>query len=160
MDELLKQFSKEKILEYFEKSVIFENENKEYSKRAIFAYWDRDYLVSSHLFNPLIENGVRELMKIANGVWIDVNELNGYNILTLSKLLWNQRNIEIFENTFSKSGQDLLFYLRLVLIEKLGMNLRNDFAHGLGKKKFFGRDASDRLFHILIWLSVVRKKEK
>ncbi|MHC1604882.1 MAG: hypothetical protein ACXQTP_02805 [Candidatus Methanofastidiosia archaeon] len=40
------------------------------------------------------------------------------------------------------------------------MNLRNDFAHGFGKKKFFGRDASDRLFHILICLSIVRKKEE
>ena len=158
MDELKKQFTKEKIVEYFEKSVIFENNNKEYLKRAISAYWDNDYLVSSHLFNPLIETGVRELMKIANGVWIDVNELNGYNKLGLSKLLCKNQNVEIFKNTFSKSGQDLIFYFRLVLTEKLGMNLRNDFAHGLEKEKFFGRDASDRLFHILIWLSVIRKK--
>ncbi|MBU1729971.1 DUF4209 domain-containing protein [Patescibacteria group bacterium] len=159
MDELKKQFTKEKVIEYFEKSVIFENENKEYLKRAISVYWDNNYLVSSHLFNPLIETGVRELMKIANGVWIDVNELNGYNKLVLSKLLWNKQNVEIFKNTFSKSGEDLIFYFRLVLTEKLGMNLRNDFAHGLERGKFFSRDASDRLFHILIWLSVVRKKE-
>jgi len=160
MDELKKQFTKEKVIEYFEKSVIFENENKEYLKRAISVYWDNDYLVSSHLFNPLIEAGVRELMKIANGVWIDVNELNGYNKLVLSKLLWNKQNVEIFKNIFSKSGEDLIFYFRLVLTEKLGMNLRNDFAHGLEREKFFSRDASDRLFHILIWLSVIRKKEK
>ena len=160
MDELKKQFTKEKVIEYFEKSVIFENENKEYLKRAISVYWDNDYLISSHLFNPLIETGVRELMKIANGVWIDVNELNGYDKLVLSKLLWNKQNVEIFKNTFSKSGEDLIFYFRLVLTEKLGMNLRNDFAHGLEREKFFSRDASDRLFHILIWLSVIRKKEK
>lgn len=160
MDELKKQFTKERVIGYFEKSVIFENENKEYLKRAISAYWDNDYLVSSHLFNPLIETGIRELMKIANGVWIDVNELNGYNKLVLTKLLWNKQNVEIFKNTFSKSGEDLIFYFRLVLTEKLGMNLRNDFAHGLERGKFFSRDASDRLFHILIWLSVIRKKEK
>lgn len=160
MDELKKQFTKEKVIGYFEKSVIFENENKEYLKRAISAYWDNDYLVSSHFFNPLIETGVRELMKIANGVWIDVNELNGYNKLVLTKLLWNKQNVEIFKNTFSKSGEDLIFYFRLVLTEKLGMNLRNDFAHGLEREKFFSRDASDRLFHILIWLSAIRKKEK
>ena len=160
MDELKKQFTKEKVIGYFEKSVIFENENKEYLKRVLSAYWDNDYLVSSHLFNPLIETGVRELMKIANGVWIDVNELNGYNKLVLSKLLLNEQNVEIFKNTFSKSGEDLIFYFRLVLTEKLGMNLRNDFAHGLEREKFFSRDASDRLFHVLIWLSVVRKKDK
>lgn len=158
MVELKKQFTKEKIIEYFEKSVIFENENKDYLKRAISAYWDNDYLISSHLFNPLIESGIRELMKISNGVWLEANTINGYDKLTLSKLLWNEKNVEIIKNIFSKSGQDLLFYLKLVLIEKLGMNLRNDFAHGFGKNKFFGRDASDRLFHILVWLSVVKKK--
>ncbi len=157
MDESRKQFSKEKIFEYFEKSVVFENENKEYLKQAIYAYWDEDYLVSSHLFNPLIESGIRELIKICGGLVLKPNGLNGYDNVLLGGLL---KNDQIFENVFSKSGHNVLFYFRLVLTEKLGMNLRNDFAHGLGKKKFFGRDASDRLFHILIWLSVVRKKEK
>jgi hypothetical protein len=48
----------------------------------------------------------------------------------------------------------------LVLTEKLGMNLRNNFAHGLEKKTFFSRDASDRLFHILLCLSLVKEKEQ
>lgn len=82
--------------------------------------------------------------------------MNGYKNVSLGGLL---KNDQIFENVFSKSGHNILFYFRLVLTEKLGMNLRNDFAHGLEKKKFFGRDASDRLFHILIWLSVVKKRE-
>jgi len=157
MDELRKQLSKEKILEYFEKAVVFENENQEYLKRAISAYWDEDYLVASHLFNPLIESRIRELVKICGGLILKPNGLSGYDNVLLGGLL---KNDQIFENVFSKSGHNVLFYFRLVLTEKLGMNLRNDFAHGLGKKKFFGRDASDRLFHILIWLSVVRKKEK
>lgn len=158
LDELRKKFSKEKILEYFEKAVVFENENQEYLKRAISAYWDEDYLVASHLFNPLIESGIRELVKICGGlVLVPDEKLNGYKNVLLGGLL---KNDQIFENVFSKSGHNILFYFRLVLTEKLGMNLRNDFAHGLEKKKFFGRDASDRLFHILIWLSVVRKKGK
>ncbi|MCK5057877.1 MAG: DUF4209 domain-containing protein [Candidatus Aminicenantes bacterium] len=157
MDELKKRFTKEKIVEYFEKSVIFENENKDYLKRAISTYWDNDYLVSSHLFNPLIESGIRELIKICDGIILKPNNLDGYDNVLLGGLL---KNDQIFKNVFSKSGHNVLFYFKLVLTEKLGMNLRNDFAHGFGKKKFFGRNASDRLFHILIWLSVVRKKEK
>ena len=148
-DELKKQFTKEKIIEYFEKSVIFENENKEYLKRAISAYWDNDYLVSSHLFCPLIESGIRELIKNCGGIVLKPNELNGYDNVLLGGLLQND---EIFNSVFSKIGHNILFYFKLVLSEKLGMNLRNDFAHGLGKKKFFNRYASDRLFHILIWL--------
>jgi len=157
IDELKKQFTKEEIVEYFTKAVVFKNENKEYLKRAIFAYWDNDYIVSLHLFNPLIESGTRELIKICGGLVLKQNGLNGYDKVLLGGLL---KNDEIFENVFSKSGHNILFYFKLILTEKLGMNLRNDFAHGIGKEKFFGRDASDRLFHILIWLSVVRKKEE
>jgi hypothetical protein len=51
------------------------------------------------------------------------------------------------------------FYFRLVLTEKLGMNLRNNFAHGLEKKTFFSKEASDRLFYILLCLALVRRKE-
>ncbi|MBD3250227.1 MAG: DUF4209 domain-containing protein [Candidatus Pacebacteria bacterium] len=156
MDELRKRFSKEEVLDYFKKSVVFENENEEYLQRAIYAYWAEDYLVASHLLNPLIESGIRELVKICGGLVLKPNGLNGYDNVLLGSLL---RNEQIFENIYSKSGHNVLFYFRSILIEKLGMNLRNDFAHGLGKKKFFRRHASDRLFHILIWLSVVRKRE-
>ena len=57
MDELRKRFSKENILDYFKKSFVFKNGNQEFLIRAISAYWDKDYLISSHLFNPLIEKG-------------------------------------------------------------------------------------------------------
>lgn len=154
MDELRKKFSKDQILEYFEKSVVFENENKEYLKRAISAYWDEDYLVSSHLFNPLIESGVRELIKICDGIVLKPNSLNGYNNVLLKELLKNE---QIFENVFLESGHNVSFYFRLVLIEKLGMNLRNDFAHGFGKKKFFTKSVSDRLLHIMLCLSLVKQ---
>lgn len=156
VDELKKRFSKEVIIEHFQKATIFENEDKDYLVRAISAYWDNDFLVSSHLFNPLIESGTRELIKICGGLILKPNNVGGYDRVLLQALLKNE---EIFENVFSKSGHNILFYFKLVLTEKLGMNLRNDFAHGFGKKKFFGRDASDRLFHVLIWLSLVKKKQ-
>lgn len=155
MDEFKKRFSKQTITEYFEKSTLFENEDKGYLRRAISAYWDNDYLISSHLFNPLIESAVRELIKNCGGMVLKPNNIDGYDRVLLHALL---KNDDIFENVFSKSGHNVLFYFRLVLTEKLGMNLRNDFAHGFGKKKFFGRDASDRLFHVLVLLSLVRKK--
>jgi len=32
------------------------------------AYWDSNYLVSSHLFIPLIESAVGELIRVCGGV--------------------------------------------------------------------------------------------
>lgn len=157
-DELKKRISKQNITDYFRNSTLFENENKEYLERAISAYWDNDYLVSSHLFSPLIESAIRELVKNCGGIVLRPNNLGGYDRLTLRQLLNGQG--EIIEKVFAGMGQNMAFYFRLVLTEKLGMNLRNDFAHGFGKKKFFTRDVSDRLFHVMICLSLVKKREE
>jgi hypothetical protein len=157
-DELKKRISKQNITEYFRNSTLFENENKEYLERAISAYWDNDYLVSSHLFCPLIESAIRELIKNCDGIILKPNDLGGYDHLTLCQLLNGQG--DIIKKVFAEMGQNMAFYFRLVLTEKLGMNLRNDFAHGFGKKKFFTRDVSDRLFHVMICLSLVKKREE
>lgn len=154
-DKLKKQISKQDITNYFKCSLLFENE--EYLERAISAYWDNDYLVSSHLFIPLIESAIRELIKKCGGTFLRLNDSHGYDRLTLHQLLKYQG--EIIARVFSGIGQDMVFYFRLVLTEKLGMNLRNDFAHGLSKNKFFTREVSDRLFHIMLCLSSVERHE-
>lgn len=158
MDELKKQFSKEKIIEYFQKSLLFQNENKDYMQYAMSTYWDSKYIVSSHLFIPLIESSVRELVRICGGIILKPNDIGGYDRLSLNILLKEQGGI--LKSVFSKIGHDIPFYFRLVLTEKLGMNLRNNFAHGLEKKTFFSREASDRLFHILLCLSLVKEKRE
>ena len=158
MDELKKQFSKEKIIEYFQESLLFQNENKEYIQYAMSAYWDSKYIVSSHLFIPSIESAARELVRICGGIILKPNDIGGYDRLSLNILLKKQG--DILKSVFSKIGHDIPFYFILVLTEKLGMNLRNNFAHGLEKKTFFSREASDRLFHILLCLSLVKKKRE
>jgi hypothetical protein len=161
-DELKKRISKQNITEYFRNSTLFKNENKEYLERAISAYWDNDYLVSSHLFNPLIESAIRELVKNCGGIVLKPNDLGGYDRVMLGSFLREDEKGQgdILKKVFSQIDQNICFYFRLVLTNPIGMNLRNDFAHGFGKKKFFARDASDRLFHILICLSLVRKQMK
>ena len=150
MDKFRKIFTREEVLRYFESSSLFGNENREYLKRAIFSYWDEDYLISSHLFIPMIERTVRKLVRDSGGTVLRRNNLNGYDYKSLGGLL---KNYKIFENISQTLGSDILWYFRLVLTDKLSMNLRNDFAHGIDCKKFFSRNASDRLFHILILLS-------
>ena len=158
MDRFKERFLEEEIIEYFEMSVIFKSENKEYLKRAITSYWSNDYLVSSHLFVSLIESGIRKLIEICGGQHIEPNREGGYDYLSLHTLL--RKSEPIFKKVFPELGNDLLFNLRIVLTEKLGWNLRNNISHGLGKSKFLRREASDKLFYILIWLSMVERKNK
>lgn len=157
IDELKKRISKDKIVEYFQGSFLLKNENGKYIQRAIGAYWDNDYLVSSHLFIPLIESAIRELIRVCGGIILVPNNISGYDRLPLTALLKKQG--DIIKVAFSQIGHDMTFYFRLVLTEKLGMNLRNNFAHGLEKNTFFYRETSDRLFHVFLCLSLVKKKE-
>ena len=155
MDKFKEIFTSDQIFEYFRKCFLFEEENRNYLKRSLEAFWNGDYLVSSHLFIPLIESAIRKLIKIYGGVILILNEFGGYDYIPLSALLKKQG--EIIEKVFEPLGKDFLFYFRVVLTEKLGMNLRNNFAHGIGKQIFFSQEASNRLFHIMLCLSLVRK---
>lgn len=157
-DELKKQISKQKITEYLLDSVIFGSDNKEYIERAISAYWDGDYIVSSHLFIPIIESGIRQLIRLCGGVILKPNKIGGYENVALGSLLrtYGKEINSIFEQVYSGMG----FYFELVLTNSLGMNLRDDFAHGLGKKKFFSKDVSDRLFHVMLCLLLIKKSQQ
>ena len=154
MDELRKRFTKVKIIEYYEKCLVFQNNDKDYLNRAITAYWDKDYLISSHFFIPLIESGIRILVQNCGGLAWKQNKSKGYDRLSLGALL---RDMQIGK-FFAKIDINILFYFKFILTEKLGLNLRNDFAHGLEKEKFSLRVVSDRLFHILILLSLAKKE--
>ncbi len=155
IDELKNRISEQNITEYFRNSMLFKNGNKEHLEKAISMYRENDYLTFSHLSIPLIEKAIRELVKSREG---NVYRTNSSDHLTLGPLLKGQGNI--IEKVFSEMGQSMVFYFRLVLIEQLGMNLRNDFAHALGRKKFSTRDVSDQLFHIMICLVLVKKQEE
>ena len=165
MEKLKKQFSKTTMVTYFKKSVLFESEYKIIDK-AISAYWENNYLCSSHIFIPLIERVIRNFKILGKSVLkskgksvLKPNRASGYDYLSLNALLaGSDDNKELFEKFFSSCGNDLSFYLRFVLLEKQ-INLRNDFAHGINPEKFFEPWVSDILFYILIWLSLVPKKK-
>ena len=151
LTEFRTRFRRERVIKYFKENLVFGNEDMNYLKRTIVAYWDEDYLVSSHLFIPLIESGIRELVTVHGGLILESNEFSGFDYLPLGALLRNEQLEKLFD-------ANTLFYLRLILTEKLGWNLRNRFAHGLSKTKFLSRGPSDWLFHILILLSLAKGK--
>ena len=152
MGELRKRFTKDEVIDYFKKSTVFENENEIYFERAISAYWDKDDFASLHFFNPFIETGIRELVKICGcSVWKQ-DKSKVLERLSLEALL---NDVEI-ERCFDVNT---LFYFRWILSKKLDFNLHGDLVHGSEKNDYFLRDASDMLFHILILLSIFTKND-
>ena len=148
------------ILTYFDKKFrLKDKKDKDYLKRALNAYWEEDYLVASHLFIPFIEYMIRELVsELDENILKQYEKVSDYiSITTLLKEETESR--EILNKHFSEISEDICDYFERILTKK-GWNLRNYFAHGVDKKKFFENSSSDRLFHILIVLSLAEAEKK
>jgi len=158
-EEFKKNFTKEEVLKYFKNKILFKD-SKEILDRILVAYYKNDYLVFSHLASPFLEYIIRNFIKITGGNWITTNGYGGYQALTLSKILNDKYNQEIFKYIFWKeNGEDIIFYLKLSLIEKLWLDIRTDIAHWKDIKKYFNRSFSDLLLHILLLFSFIDQKK-
>lgn len=131
-------------LEYLYTLPLFTEDNKEILKLGINAYFREDSITFIHLIIPQIEFLVRKILEINSVTVYEPNRSDGYKLVTLDRLLANEKFIEIFSNDFS-------FYCRTILTEQNGWNVRNDVCHGISTDKF-NQSVSDRLIHILLFL--------
>ena len=149
-------YTPEQFTEVLFLSPVFRPEDKEYIAKLFTSFWDRDYLTTCCLSIPLIEDAVRNLYRINNQTYIRPNDDGGYDVLSLDKLL----SQGLIKGIFQTMGENVEYYLRVLLTERVGWNLRNNFAHGINKKLFESEDVASRLVHVLICLSLIRKNER
>ncbi len=155
-DEIRKRFTPETLTETLMLSAAFRTEDKDYILKILKSYWDSDYLTASCLTMPLIEDAVRTLYRINNHTYIKPNDEGGFDVMSLDKLL--ERGL--VKAIFRTLGEDVEYYLRVLLTERIGWNLRNNFAHGINKRLFGSEDVASRLVHVLMILSLIRKAEQ
>jgi len=153
-DKLKKRFSVDKVMDILLLSPVFNPDDKSYIKKLFTGFWRNDYLVTCCLCVPLIEDAIRNLYRINNQTFIKPNNEGGYDVSGLEGLL-RQGLIKI---VYQKLGEDVEYYLRVLLTERIGWNLRNNFAHGINKKLFENEDVANRLVHVLFCLALVRNK--
>ena len=69
--------------------------------------------------------------------------LNGFNYRSLSSLLEEEsiKNILL---------EDICNYLKILLVDPRGWNLRNGVCHGISKINDFNQTVADRIFHIFL----------
>jgi hypothetical protein len=153
-----KDFSASQIADLLMGSELFQQDEKEYLMKGLEAYWGGDPFYASHAFIPYIEALIRRLILHSGGVIIAPNTkpgtYGGYSYKTLGLLL--NENASLIDAIYKFPAT---FYLELVLVHPLGWNLRNDFAHGASLNSLFRQDIADRLFHILLLLSLVVKQK-
>lgn len=92
--------------------------------KGLYAGLTGDFLTSTHILIPQIENSVRYLMRQRGMITSGLDDNGIQNEHNLNSTLYHPEIESIF-------GNDTLFDLRCLLIEHAGSNLRNRMAHGL-----------------------------
>ncbi len=147
-------WNKENLLNFIYKSPCFQDERKGIIEKGISAYIEGDYLVSAHLLIPQIEEAVRTILEMFGGAVLEKNrQSEGFKYKTLDKLLREEAIQHVL-------GDNLSFYLRVILTDPRGLNLRNDVCHGLIKDNGIHRIHINRIIHVLLCLGLLRPKEK
>nr|WP_308985919.1 DUF4209 domain-containing protein [Coraliomargarita sp. SDUM461004] len=113
--------------------------------RGLQAGFHGDWLVAINLLVPQIEASIRFILR-QNGIVTSKIEQDGkQKEYDLNYLLWMPEVDEML-------GEDILFDLRGILIERFGHNMRNESAHGLMREVSFYQPASVYLWWLVLHL--------
>ncbi len=155
-DEFIKYYTPDILYQGISLSPVFRPEDKNYILKTLNLYWTRDFLAFSNLIIPLIEDAIRNLCKTSGVSTIKPNDDGGYDEKSLHELIKSG----VIKKIFGTKGEDVEYYFHVLLTSRIGWNLRNNLAHGINKNAFADEQIANRLFHILLCLSVIRKNDK
>lgn len=139
------------IVDYLFESPIFDEKRKEFFIKGIEAYLNGNFFVALHILIPQIETLIRNLAEKIGVNVLKKSRGGGFNYKTLDELLRD-------ENIIKGLSEDLCLYLRILLSDQRGWNLRNNICHGISSIETFDQIAADRVFHALLCLSLVKEK--
>jgi hypothetical protein len=117
-------------------------------ERSLTAYLAGDYMLFIHFVIPQIEDAFRTLVEVSGGQIMKLHRGGALHLKTFDDVLRDESLLRIF-------GEDFILYSRILLTEQRGWNLRNDLCHGLMSEGKMAVMAADRLFHILMTLSLL-----
>lgn len=92
--------------------------------KGLAAGFNGDFIISSHLLIPQLENSIRYILEKNDVVVTTISNEGIQEEKNVNTLLKEEKLIDIL-------GEDIIFTLRALLIEKSGDNFRNDISHGL-----------------------------
>ncbi len=134
--------SKCDILEWENEIEIQELIDNIYSKKSYCLVW---------ILIPLIEKLFRKIVHIN---WWNVKKKDEFNGGFMYKSLWEILNDKIITNLFT---ENIVFYFKVVLSERLWLNLRNDFCHWIDREKFYNYHIALRILHVFFTLITFTK---
>ena len=138
-------YKADEVIGYCNETFLFDKEDFVLFQRAVQFYWQNDFIVAFHLFMPGIEKIFRKLLEKLDVNSYKKNQDDGYDVISLHKILESQE----LANEFN---EDEILYFKTILVENVGFNLRNNWAHGLETSQITSETCCNLLFHIVLVL--------
>lgn len=144
------------LVDHLYRSPIFPEVGKLFLARGIEAYLRKDYAPCITILIPEIERAIRELVQQATGRIYQRNRYGFLQLRTLDDLLRESS----LRSALSTRGEDVFTYLRVLLTDQRGWNLRNVFCHGMATPGYVGISYADRVIHALLLLALIEDRDK
>lgn len=143
-------FTSQNILTFLEKSTSISTDRLSIITRGLDAYFQEDYLLFIHILIPQIEAAIRNIIE-SNGIPIRKPSRNGnsFQLRILDEMFRDEEIQKCLTSDFAN-------YLRILLTDNRGWNLRNDICHGIAEPDIFNRLTADRILHVLLCLGNYR----
>lgn len=136
------------VMNFVAKSVLLTPQRVSVIERGVYAFMEYDYVAAISILIPQIEYMVREFYA-RNGYTVTTNDSIGTTIDALGTLL-NNDDIVLFDKNITR-------YLRTILSNRTGWNLRNLYCHGIDDS--FSVTQADRIFHILLLMATLSQSD-
>ncbi|MCE5340078.1 MAG: DUF4209 domain-containing protein [Planctomycetaceae bacterium] len=145
--------SSDSIIGKLSESPVFTKEKMNIVKRGLDAYFNEDHLVAIHLLIPQVEDAIRKLLELAGGTISKQNRYGGYDYKTFNEILRDDVIVQLL-------GEDAVLYFRVLYTDPRGWNLRNNVCHGISLPNQFCVQITDRIFHSLLFLGLIRERKE
>lgn len=117
--------------------------------RGLHAGLNGDYVVSTHLLVPQLEESVRHLLAQAGIIASSLDAAGVQEEIDLNRTLCSSKYAQPLAEIL---GIDIVFEMRTLLVERFGANLRNDMAHGLVDHESFYSPSARYLWWLALHL--------
>lgn len=124
--------------------------------KALSHYFNGEYAEFCYMVVPQIEYIVRHVIFEEDGTIIKVKQNNDcHQLITLGELLCDKRINIVYD--IGTGDESVSVYLRFLLSETRGLNLRNQMCHGIGEPSVFNKESSATLLlHALLFLTNIK----
>ncbi|MCL5421032.1 MAG: DUF4209 domain-containing protein [Nitrospirae bacterium] len=140
------------LTDFLYKSPLFETDRLPIMSAGLQAFLEGNHIVTAHLLIPQIEDALRNLVEMAGGAIYKPNRSGGLSLKTLDEVLRDDIVTHVLD-------ENTAFYLRVLLTDQRGWNIRNTVCHGLASAGYFTADMSDRILHALLLLGHIRPRD-